>query len=165
MITIRPATEQDFSRIWAIFQEIINAGETYVNDETFTEQSARGMWLGPGVQTFVACSEERVVGAYKLLPNMPGRGSHVANGSYIVDAEDRGHGIGRLMLEHSLIEAERAGYKAIQFNFVVSSNHGAVKLYQQYGFQILATLPKAFRHSSLGYVGAYLMHRSLEAAA
>lgn len=165
MIEIRPATEQDFPAIWAIFQEIINAGETYVNDETFTEQHAHGMWLGPGVQTFVACSAERVVGAYKLLPNLPGRGSHVANGSYIVAAEYRGRGIGRLMLEHSLIEAQRAGYQAIQFNFVVSTNHGAVKLYQQYGFQILATLPKAFRHRSLGYVDAYLMHRSLAGTA
>ncbi|HEY0736536.1 MAG TPA: GNAT family N-acetyltransferase [Herpetosiphonaceae bacterium] len=162
MIQIRPAAEQDFPAIWAIFQEIIQAGETYVNDETFTEQAAHGMWLGPTVQTFVAVSEERVVGAYKIVPNLPGRGSHVANGSYIVDADYRGHGIGRLMLEHSLAEAKHAGYKAIQFNFVVSTNEWAVKLYQHYGFQILATLPRAFRHSSLGYVDAYLMHRSLE---
>ena len=162
MIRVRPATENDFPSIWTMFQEIIKAGDTYVNDETFTDQEAHQMWLGSAVQTFVACIEERVVGAYKLVPNTPGRGAHVANGSYIVDAHYRGIGVGRVLVEHSLQEAKNAGYKAIQFNFVVSTNQGAIKLYEQFGFQILATLPKAFRHSSLGYVDAYLMHRSLE---
>ena len=90
MISVRPAAEDDFPTIWTIFQEITKAGDTYVNDETFTEDEARQMWLGPDVQTFVACADARVVGAYKLVPNNPGRGAHVANGSYIVDARYRG---------------------------------------------------------------------------
>lgn len=162
MIQVRAATEHDFPAIWAIFQEVIKAGDTYANDETFTEQEAHQMWLGPTVQSFVACTDAQVVGAYKLVPNTPGRGAHVANGSYIVAAAYRAQGIGRLLVEHSLREAKHAGYKAIQFNFVVSTNRGAVKLYEQFGFQTLATLPKAFLHPSLGYVDAYLMHRSLE---
>jgi L-amino acid N-acyltransferase YncA len=161
MIDIRPATENDFPAIWTIFQEIIATGDTYANDETFTAEQGRQMWLGPTVRTFVAWEADQITGAYKLVPNMPGRGSHVANGSYIVDAQFRGRGIGRQLVEHSLQTAKRLGYRAIQFNLVVSTNQGAVKLYQQYGFQILATLPQAFRHPTLGYVDAYLMHRSL----
>src|SRR5688572_3537314 len=107
MITLRPATEEDFQAIWAIFREIIIAGDTYVNDETFTEEEARRMWLGPNVRTLVACIDERVVGAYKLVPNTPGRGAHVANGSYIVDARHRGAGIGTALVEHSLQEAKQ----------------------------------------------------------
>ena len=162
MVTIRPASAGDFAAIWEIFHEIIVAGDTYVNDETFTANQARQMWLGPAVTTFVACDGERVVGAYKLTPNYPGRGAHVANGSYIIDAGYRGRGIGRLLVEHSLQNAASAGYQAIQFNFVVSTNYGAVKLYEDLGFQTLATLPKAFNHKTLGYVDAYLMYRSLE---
>ena len=165
MISLRTATEADFEAIWTIFHEIIVAGDTYVQDDTFTAEQARQMWLGPGIYTVVACANARVVGAYKLLPNTPGRGAHVVNGSYIVDVAYRGQSIGRLMLQHSLQEARSAGYKAIQFNFVVSTNHAAVKLYEQVGFQTLATLPKAFRHKTYGYVDAYLMHRSLEGEA
>ena len=162
MLAIRAATGGDWAAIWRIFHHIILEGDTYVNDHTFTEWDARAMWLGSGVQTFVVCDDERVVGGYKLLPNMPGRGSHVANGSYIIDAEERGRGIGHLLVEHSIAEARKAGYRAIQFNCVVSTNHGAIKLYEKYGFRTLATLPKAFRHPTLGYVDAYVMHRSLD---
>ena len=105
MISMRPATEDDFPSIWRIFQEIIAAGDTYTQDETFSEHEARQLWLGPRVRCFVAEADGQVVGAYKLLPNYPGRGAHVANGSYIVDAGLRGGGIGRLMVEHSLREA------------------------------------------------------------
>lgn len=162
MLDIRMATENDFEAIWQIFHEIIVAGDTYVNDETFTADAAHQMWLGPTVTTFVACADGRVVGAYKLTPNMPGRGAHVVNGSYVVAADYRGAGVGRQMVEYSLQEAKRAGYKAIQFNFVVSTNQSAIRLYETFGFQTLATLPKAFHHRVLGYVDAYLMHKSLE---
>ncbi len=160
-VSIRPATHQDFPAIWAIFHEIILVGDTYVNDATFTAHQAHQMWLGPTVQAFVTELDGRIVGAYKILPNMPGRGSHIANGSYIVDEAARGHGIGRRMVEHSLVEAKRAGYRALQFNCVVSTNQGAIKLYLDLGFAILATIPAAFDHPTLGYVDTHVMHRSL----
>ncbi|HEY1016386.1 MAG TPA: GNAT family N-acetyltransferase [Herpetosiphonaceae bacterium] len=161
MITFRPATDDDFPAIWAIFQAIIAEGDTYVQDETFAAEQGRQMWLGPGVLTMIALDEGQVVGAYKILPNQTGRGAHVANGSYIVRAGLRGRGIGRQMVVDSLRAARAAGYRAIQFNFVVSTNRGAVKLYEDLGFRILATLPEAFRHPSQGYVDAYVMHRWL----
>lgn len=162
MFVIRPANDADFGAIWNIFRAIIAAGDTYVQDETFTEAEARQMWLGPGVRCFVACDDERIVGAYKLLPNRAGRGAHIANGSYIVDANSRGMGVGRGMVEHSLKEAKQLGYHALQFNFVVSTNTGAITLYERLGFQILARIPNAFRHDELGYVDALMMFRSLD---
>ncbi len=161
MIEIRAATGDDFPAIWRMFHVIIEAGDTYVNDESFTEAQGRTMWLGPTIATYVALDEGKIVGAYKILPNMAGRGSHIANGSYIVDAACRGKGLGRQMVVHSLGEAKRLGYRAIQFNCVVSTNTGAVKLYKDLGFAIVATIPEGFNHRTLGYVDTYVMHRPL----
>ncbi len=162
MITIRPATRADFPAIWKIFREIMLAGDPYVNDESWTEEQTLEMWFGPKVQTYLALDGDQVVGAYKILPNMPGRGSHIANGSYIVDAKVRGKGLGRIMVEHSLREAKRSGFIAIQFNCVVSSNVHAVHLYHSLGFVTLATVPKGFNHAKLGLIDSYVMYRSLD---
>jgi ribosomal protein S18 acetylase RimI-like enzyme len=73
----------------------------------------------------------------------------------------RGEGIGRAMSEHCLSEARRLGFRAMQFNFVVSTNESAIRLWQQLGFKIVGTLPGAFRHPEKGYVDVYVMFRSL----
>jgi ribosomal protein S18 acetylase RimI-like enzyme len=65
------------------------------------------------------------------------------------------------MYEHSLIHAQSSGYRAMQFNFVVSSNERAVRLWQSLGFEIVGRLPGAFRHPAQGYVDALVMYRSL----
>ncbi len=102
-----------------------------------------------------------VIGMYKMIPNRIGLGSHVANASFMVDPSAHGRGAGRAMGEHCLDEARKAGYHAMQFNFVVSTNTAGVALWKKLGFEIVGTLPKAFRHSRLGYVDAYVMHRFL----
>jgi ribosomal protein S18 acetylase RimI-like enzyme len=79
----------------------------------------------------------------------------------MVSPAARGSGVGRRMGEHCLSEARRLGFRAMQFNFVVSTNEAAVRLWQQLGFQIVGTLPGAFRHSQLGFVDAYVMFRTL----
>jgi ribosomal protein S18 acetylase RimI-like enzyme len=101
------------------------------------------------------------VGTYILRPNRPGLGSHVSNASFMVCPSARGLGVGRAMGEHCLEEARRLGYRAMQFNFVVSTNEAAVKLWQRLGFTIVGTLPGAFRHRTLGFVDAYVMFRTL----
>ena len=106
--------------------------------------------------------EERIVGMYKVVPNQPGLGSHVANASFMVAPADSGKGAGRDMALHCLREARRSGFRAMQFNFVVSTNLRAVALWRSLGFAIVGTLPGAFRHKELGYVDAYVMYRSLE---
>jgi ribosomal protein S18 acetylase RimI-like enzyme len=109
----------------------------------------------------VAESGGRVVGTYLLRPNRPGLGSHVANAAFMVSPSARGLGVGRAMGEHCLAEARRLGYRAMQFNFVVSTNEAAVKLWQRLGFRIAGTLPGAFRHRTRGFVDAYVMFRTL----
>lgn len=158
---IRRAREDDFGDIWQIFHEVVSRGDTYAYDPDTTPEQARALWMSPSVATFVACVGPEVVGTYTLKPNQPGLGSHVANASYMVKAAARGRGVGQAMCEHSLEEARRLNYLAMQFNFVVSTNEAAVALWKRCGFSIVGTLPKAFRHPRMGLVDAYVMHRFL----
>ena len=103
----------------------------------------------------------RVLGAYTLRANHPGRGSHVATASYLVAGAARGHGVGRMLGEHSIERARALSFDAIQFNFVVSTNAAAVRLWESLGFRTLARLPKAFDHAQLGQVDALVMFREL----
>lgn len=160
-MTIRPAVAGDADAIWRIFRAVVARGDTYVFLPDTPEDVAVAYFLGPGVAAWVIEEDGRVVGIYKLIPNHVGRGSHVANASFMVDPAAQGKGAGRAMGEHCLAEATRAGYDAMQFNFVVSTNTAAVELWTTLGFQIVGTLPKAFRHNRLGDVDAYVMHRFL----
>lgn len=161
LLTIRRATEADWDDIWPIFHAVVQRGDTYTYDPETTYEEGRALWMPPQGATYVACRGEQVVGTYLLKPNQPGLGSHVANAGYMVDAREAGRGVGRAMCEHSLEEARRAGYLAMQFNFVVSTNTRAVALWQTMGFRIAGTLPRAFRHTTLGLVDAYVMYRFL----
>lgn len=161
MITIKRAQASDFDSIWQIFHEVVASGDTYVYDPETTKDEARAIWMGEAVETFVASIDERIVGTYILKPNQTGLGRHVANGGYMVKPDCQGQGVGRAMCEHSLVEARRRGYTAMQFNIVVSTNESAVALWKKLGFSIVGTLPKVFQHSRLGLVDAYVMHRFL----
>jgi L-amino acid N-acyltransferase YncA len=161
-VTIRPAGDADFDAMWPIFQEVVAAGDTYVFAQDTPREAAFAYWLGPGVTSYVVEGEGRVVGMYKIVPNQPGLGAHVANASFMVAPAFQGRGAGREMGRHCLGEARRLGFRAMQFNFVVSTNHAAVALWQSLGFAIVGTLPGAFAHLELGDVDAYVMFRSLE---
>jgi L-amino acid N-acyltransferase YncA len=159
---IRRAEEADFDAIWNIFHEVVKRGDTYPFDPDTTKDQAHAIWMSKrDVVAYVACVEDRVAGTYILMPNQTGLGSHVANASYMVAPGMRGQGIGRAMCEHSLEEARQAGFLAMQFNFVVSTNEAAVALWASCGFSVVGTLPKAFRHRELGLVDAYVMYRFL----
>ena len=158
---IRPATTNDAAAIWKIFQAVVAPGDTYSFTTATTEGDAVAYFLGPGITAFVAEEDGRVVGMYKLIPNRIGRGSHVANASFMIDPAAQGRGLGRSLGQHCLDEARRQGYEAMQFNFVVSTNTAGVTLWKKLGFEIVATLPKAFDHAALGKVDAYVMHRFL----
>lgn len=161
MIAIREAEERDRDAIWEIFHAVVAAGDTYVFAPETPREEALAYWFPADGRTYVAEHEGRVVGTYVLRPNRPGLGSHVGNASYMVSASARGLGAGRAMGEHSLAEARRLGYRAMQFNFVVSTNTAAVALWKSLGFEVVGVLPGAFRHSTLGYVDAYVMFRPL----
>jgi L-amino acid N-acyltransferase YncA len=163
-VNIRRATEGDFAAMWPIFQAVIASGTTYVFDPATSAEDARAYWFGPGVSSYVIEQDGRVIGMYKLVANRRDLGAHVGNASYMVDPAHQGAGAGRAMGLHSLGEARRAGFLAMQFNFVVSTNEAAVRLWKSLGFSIVGVLPRAFRHRQLGYVDAYVMYRFLDDA-
>jgi len=160
-VIIRAAVDADADAIWRIFQAVVAPGDTYAFAADAARADAIAYFLGPTITAFVAEDDSGVIGMYKLIPNRIGRGSHVANASFMVDPAARGRGVGRALGEHCLDEARRQGYVAMQFNFVVSTNAAGVKLWKTLGFEIVGTLPKAFEHASLGRVDAYVMHRFL----
>jgi L-amino acid N-acyltransferase YncA len=159
---IRPARATDFEAMWRIFQAVVATGTSYVFNPDTGRDDALAYFVGPGIASWVAEDEDQVVGMYKLVPNRRDRGSHVANASFMVDPGHAGRGVGTAIGLHSLHEARRAGFLAMQFNFVVSTNTRAVALWQRLGFEIVGTVPKAFRHSTLGLVDVYVMHRFLD---
>jgi L-amino acid N-acyltransferase YncA len=161
-VTIRRAADADFESIWEIFRDVIASEDTYVFSPDTPRESALAYWFGPGVTSYVAVAGERIVGMYKIVQNQPGLGSHVANASFMVAPFYSGKGAGRQMGSHCLREARRNGFRAMQFNFVVSTNVAAVALWKGLGFAIVGTLPQVFKHRDLGYVDAYVMYRSLE---
>ena len=160
-VEIRKADGEDFPRIWEIFRAVVWRGDTYVFDPETNETGARGIWMSPDVEPYVALVDDRIVGTYILSANQGGLGSHVANAAFMVDPGFRRRGVGRAMGEHALEEACRAGFLAMQFNMVVSTNRAAVKLWEGLGFTVVGRLPKVFRHRELGLVDAYVMYRSL----
>jgi L-amino acid N-acyltransferase YncA len=162
MVTIRRASDADFESMWRIFHAVVATGDTYVFAAETSRDDAFEYFLGPGVTSFVAEADGHIVGMYKIIANRRDLGSHVANASYMVDPAYSGRGVGRQMGLHSLEEARARGFLAMQFNFVVSTNIRAVRLWQSLGFAIVGTLPKVFRHRDLGLVDAFVMHRFLD---
>lgn len=158
---IRPAAAADRPALAGILLPVIRAGETYALDPALDEEAALDYWLGPDRQTFVVAAEGAILGTYYLRANQPGGGSHVANCGYMVRTDATGRGVARQMCAHSLEQARAAGFRAMQFNCVVSTNRRAVRLWQAMGFAVVGTLPGAFRHPALGYVDAFVMYRSL----
>src|SRR5262249_44143457 len=158
---IRAATEADRDAIWKIFHEVVTPGDTYAIDPNISREGALAYWFGADTRTYIAESAGCVAGSYILRPNQSGGGSHVANAGFMVAPDARGKGIGRAMAEHCLSEARRLGFRAMQFNFVVSTNESAIRLWEQLGFEIVGTLPGAFRHPEKGYVDVFVMYRSL----
>ena len=161
MVEIREATAGDRDAIWDIFREVVTARDTYAFDPGMSRHDALGYWFQADTRTYVAESRGRILGTYILRPNQSGGGSHVANAAFMVASDARGQGIGRAMAEHCLSEARLLGFRAMQFNFVVSTNDSAVRLWQKLGFNIVGTLPGAFHHPEKGYVDVYVMFCSL----
>ena len=181
---IRPAIDADRDAIWNIFHKVVAAGDTYALDPNISRKDALAYWFAPGTRTYVAEIDRESVGeadsfpgmatqlpsanpihvtagTYILRPNQSGGGSHVANAAFMVSASARGRGIGRTMAEHCLSEAHRLGFRAMQFNYVISTNTAAIRLWQDLGFEIVGTLASAFRHPDKGFVDVYVMYRFL----
>jgi ribosomal protein S18 acetylase RimI-like enzyme len=158
---IRPATALDKNAIWTIMEPILRAGETYTLPRDMDKASALAYWFSDEREVFVAEDNGGIVGTYCLQANQKGGGSHVANCGYMTAVTAAGRGVGRAMCAHSLDRARARGFRSMQYNFVISTNERAVRLWQSFGFEIAGRLPRAFEHPTRGYVDAYIMYRDL----
>jgi ribosomal protein S18 acetylase RimI-like enzyme len=161
MINIRKALEDDKDDIWNIIQQVISTGDTYLFAPDSSKERMLGYWFKEGKHTYVATDDNKVVGTFIITENQPDLGSHIANASYMTFPAERGKGIGKLMGEYSLAEAKRLGFYAMQFNIVVKSNEGAIRLWKSLGFEIIGEIPEAFNHKQQGYTNAYIMYRTV----
>jgi ribosomal protein S18 acetylase RimI-like enzyme len=160
-MNIRPYVDMDAGPVWAILEPVLRAGETYALPRDWDRAQALAYWTMPAHMVFVAEEAGGIVGTYYLQPNQQGGGSRVANCGYVTAADATGRGIARAMCAHSLDQARAGGFRAMQFNFVVSTNVRAVRAWQSLGFAIVGTLPRAFDHPREGEVDALVLYRFL----
>ena len=160
-MNVRPATPADDDAIWRILEPTFRAGETYPIPRDVTRADALAYWRTDGHAVFVAEDGGNIIGTYYLRANTKGGGDHVANCGYMVAPAAYGRGVARAMCTHSLEEARKRGFAAMQFNFVIASNTRAVALWQSMGFDVVGRMPGAFRHPSLGRVDALVMFHAL----
>ncbi len=160
-MNIREANKADFDHIWPIFHTIVSTGDTYAYPASTNKEQAFTLWMQAPRKTFVAEEDNKIIGTYYIKTNNDGPGEHVCNCGYMVSPQAQGKGIASKMCEHSQQIARDLSYKAIQFNFVASTNTGAVYLWKKLGFEIVGTLPKAFNHPKEGLVDAFVMYKWL----
>ncbi|MCB9304021.1 MAG: GNAT family N-acetyltransferase [Lewinellaceae bacterium] len=159
--TLRTATASDLAAIWRMWKTVMEQDVYYPYDRTYTRQQIEAGWVNLENLIGVAEVEGQIAGAYIVKPNQPGHGSHVANAAYMVDTPFRSMGIGRQLCMHSLAAAKAAGYRAMQFNLVVSTNIGAIKVWESLGFERIGVVPEGFYHVGMGFVDAYIYYRFL----
>jgi L-amino acid N-acyltransferase YncA len=161
-LQIRPYGAADWPGVRALLAPVFRGGETFPHDPGITEEEAQVAWVEQSQAVMVAVDPAgAVVGTYYLKPNSLALGAHVANAGYVVAAHCRRQGIGSRLCQHSLQAARRLGFRAMQFNLVVSTNTAGIRCWQRNGFQVVGTLPGAFRHKQLGYVDALVMFQAL----
>ncbi|KZN60562.1 acetyltransferase [Pseudoalteromonas luteoviolacea CPMOR-1] len=155
-------TRQDFVAFWPVFKEIILQQETYAYDPNMSQEEAYQIWCTQPLKVFVYVEDKQVLGTYYIKANAMGPSDHICNCGYMVSPQARGKGLARKLCEHSQLQALALGFKAMQFNSVVSSNEIAVSLWKKLGYEIIGTIPNAYRHPQLGFVDSYIMYKWLE---
>ena len=163
-LTVRPLAETDWPQVHALVVEVARDGRTYAMDVPADVAATRAFWSGDLL--VVAVDGDTVLGAAKAGPNRPAAGSHVGTASFMVGEAARGHGVGRALGRHVVEWHRSAGFRAIQFNAVVSTNTSAVRLWRSLGFEVVGTVPAAFAlPGEEGAVGSYadllVMHLDL----
>ena len=160
-MTIRPATDDDWWQIWPFFAATVAAGETYAYPEDLASEQARDLWMERPPGLTVVYDDDTILGSAKMGPNRPARGDHIGTASFMVAPESRGRGVGRALADYVVQWHRDQGSRGIQFNAVVETNTAAVRLWQTLGFEIVGTVPGAFRSREHGYVGLHVMFLAL----
>jgi GNAT superfamily N-acetyltransferase len=158
---IRPAQPDEWPQIWRMLEPAIREGETLALPRDGDEAVGRAYWSSPEKTNFLAVEGDEALGSSYIRANQQGGGAHVANCGYLTAPAARGRGVARALCAHSIEWCREAGFEAIQFNFVVSTNEPAVHLWHSFAFDVLARLPKAFLHPRLGHVDALVMWKTL----
>lgn len=158
---IRPANDSDWPAIWEALEPAIREGETYALDRSMTEAQAMAWWMTPGHEVSVAVADGAVLGTSFLRPNQPGPGGHIGNCGYIVAPHAFGRGVARALCQHTQDRGRQRGFRALQFNFVVSTNVRAVATWEGMGFHVAGVMPGAFHRPNGDYVDAYMMFKAL----
>ncbi len=157
MRVTRPYREEDVAAMMEIWNAVVEAGRAFPQTDPLTAEEASAFFAEQS-HTAVATVAGRVAGLYILHPNNVGRCGHVANASYAVSSEVRGHGVGRLLVEDSLRQAARLGFRGLQFNAVVASNERAIALYEDLGFQRIGRIPGGFRNKEGVYEDIFIYY-------
>ncbi|WP_342076214.1 N-acetyltransferase [Yoonia sp. SS1-5] len=161
-MTIRLATDADFDALWPLLRATFRAGDTYAVDPQISREAAFDYWMTQPAATYVAEGPDGIAGTYYIRTNQPGGGAHICNCGYIVAEAARGQGLAAQMCITSQQQAAALGYQAMQFNFVLASNAGAVRLWHRLGFDTVGTIPAAFNHPQAGMVDAFVMYKRLD---
>lgn len=141
---IRKFEDKDLSAMIAIWNEIVEEGIAFPQEETLTSETGKAFFESQSY-TGVADDDGKIVGLYILHPNNVGRCGHICNASYAVDSRVRGLHIGEKLVLDCMEQGAKLGYKVLQFNAVVESNTHARHLYERLGFTQLGTIPGGFR--------------------
>ena len=162
MTEIRPSQAADHDQIWCILKPIFRAGETYSIDPEISREDAIAYWTGGSHTAFVAEDQGDILGTYYIRPNQGGHGAHICNCGYMTAPAAQGKGIARAMLEHSLVEAPKMSFRAMQYNFVLANNARALDIWKRYGFEEIGRIPQAFDHPKDGFVDAFILYKLLD---
>ncbi len=162
-IHLRQYNDADWPDLWKTIKPVFRAGETYAYAPDISKAEAQQVWVDGVTTTYVAVSQAGdILGTYYLKPNQPELGSHVCNAGYIVSTDAQGKGVASKMCVHSQQTAVELGFRAMQYNLVAVSNQAAIHLWQKHGFEIVGTLPGAFRNARLGFIDALVMYKQLK---
>jgi len=141
-VEIGPLAPGELEDLFELFAEEVAGGRGYPHRAPLTREAFAATWTGPETAVIAARVETGLVGAYYLRPNFPGRAGHIANAGYVVAVRWRGQGIGRALIEDSILRAPALGFDAIQFNLVFASNPSRA-LYEKLGWRQIGTVPRA----------------------
>lgn len=160
-VTIRRLEPHEFELVWPVFEPIIRAGKTYSYDPNLTMEESAAIWMAPEKTPYAAFVDDQLVGTFYIRANQLGLGNHIANGGFMVAQGQCGKGYGTAMAQAMVDEARRLGYHGMQFNFIVEDNEPSLRIWKRLGFEIVGTVPDAFRHADKGLMPVHIMYKTL----
>lgn len=159
--SLRLFDANDEKQLYSIFREVVDSGSQFPYECNSIEEFRRQFFTPQGQVYVCHTLDGDIIGGFYLRANFSGRSSHIANAAYMIRCSCRGKGVGSLLIKASLHFAKDLGFRAMQFNMVLSQNTLAIKLYQRLGFDVAGNLPEAIRNPDGSYQDGYVMYRKL----